>query len=196
MKLLFATTNAAKLASVSRVLGSYGITVERRDIELPELQGESAAEIAAGKATAAYAYVNAPVMVIDSALHIDALGGFPGPNVKWATRQIGIIGYLDLLARHADRSCRFEDAIAYLDAMRTSPLILVRSERGTIAPEPRGNPAGHKSPMATLFIPDGCDKTIAEMSPEEYHAYRTRPETERVYRDFAGTLTGTPTSFE
>lgn len=196
MKLHFVTTNAAKVASVARVLGGYGITVERRDLELPELQGETAAEVAAGKVAAAFAYVNAPVMVIDSALHFDALGGFPGTYVKWATRQIGIEGYLDLLARHENRSCRFVDAIAHLDATLSSPRIIVREERGTIALAPRGDPAGHKSPMATLFIPEGCDRTIAEMTPAEFHAYRTRPETERFYHEFAGQLTGTPTSFE
>lgn len=196
MKIVFVTTNAGKVASVARVLGGYGIAVERRDIDLPELQGETAAEVAAGKVSAAYAFMNAPVMVIDSALHLDALGGFPGTYVKWATRQVGIRGYLDLLARHADRSCRFVDAIAYLDATLASPRILVREERGTIALAPRGDPAGHKSAMATLFIPDGCDKTIAEMTPEEFQTYRTRPETERVYHEFAGQLTGSPTSFE
>lgn len=198
MKIFFATSNAAKVTSVARVLGSYGIEVGRADIDLPELQAETAKAVAAPKAIAAFAAIKAPVIVVDSALHIDALGGFPGTYVKWATKQLGLQGYLDLLARHASpeaRTCRFVDALAYMDGMWEQPQIFVREERGRIALAPAGDPAGHKSPTATVFIPEGCDKTIAEMSAEEFTAYRTRPSTEGFYRELAGWLTGTVTGF-
>ena len=45
MKIHFVTSNAAKLASVARVLGSYGIEVARADADLPELQADTAEEI-------------------------------------------------------------------------------------------------------------------------------------------------------
>lgn len=199
MKVLFATTNAAKVASVARVLGSRGITVERIDVELPELQADDAEGVALGKIRAALASLSVPVMVVDSAFHIDALGGFPGPYVKHVTAKIGIAGYLDLLSRHPDpgsRGCAFVDAVAYADPMLPAPLVFVRRERGTVADSPRGDPAGHKSPMATLFIPEGCGKTIAEMAPEELHAYRTRPTTEKVYHDLASAILHGQTSFE
>ncbi|HSD12560.1 MAG TPA: non-canonical purine NTP pyrophosphatase [Patescibacteria group bacterium] len=199
MKIFFATTNAAKVTSVARVLGAYGIAVERVDLELPELQAEEASGVALGKVRAALDALRAPVMVIDSAFHIDALGGFPGPYVKHVTKKIGIRGYLDLLARHPDpavRGCSFTDAVALAHPMLPAPLTFVRVERGRVADAPRGDPAGHKSPMATLFIPDGCDKTIAEMPPDEFHAYRTRPGTERVYHDLASAILHSQGSFE
>lgn len=199
MKLSFATTNAAKVASVSRVLGAYGIAVERVDLELPELQADDAEGVALGKIRAALSALRAPVVVVDSAFCIDALGGFPGPYVKHVTAKLGVRGYLDLLARFLaaqDRGCAFVDAVAYADPVLPAPLVFVRRERGTIADAPRGDPTGHKSPMAALFIPDGCDKTIAEMTPDELLAYRSRPQTEKVYHDLASAILHGQSSFE
>ncbi|HTM68673.1 MAG TPA: non-canonical purine NTP pyrophosphatase [Candidatus Binatia bacterium] len=193
MKLFFATTNAAKVTSVARVLGGYGIGVERVDLDLPELQADTAEEIATGKVRAALSALRERVIVVDSAFHIDALGGFPGPYVKHVTAKLGVDGYLDLLARHQDpaaRGCAFVDAVALADPSLPAPLVFVRRERGTIAPERRGDPVGHKSPVATLFVPEGCEKTIAEMAPDELLAYRSRPSTEKVYHDLAAALTG------
>ncbi|MEY4744924.1 MAG: hypothetical protein RL272_869 [Candidatus Parcubacteria bacterium] len=199
MKIFFATSNAAKVTSVARVLGSYGIAVERVDVELPELQADEASGVALGKVRAAMDVLRAPVMVVDSAFHIDALRGFPGPYVKHVTAKLGTQGYLDLLARHADpsaRGCAFKDAIAFADPALPAPLVFERVERGRVSDAPRGDPAGHKSKTAMLFIPDGCDKTIAEMAPEEFHAYRTRPGTERVYHDLASAILHMHASFE
>lgn len=198
MKIFFATTNAAKVASVARVLGAYGIEVVRADVDLPELQAETAAAVAAPKANAAYAAVRAPVIVIDSALHIDALGGFPGTYVKWATKQLGVQGYLDLLARHpapGSRGCAFVDALAYMDARTPTPQVFVREERGRIALAPEGDASAHKSPMASVFVPEGCDKAIAAMTSEEFTAYRTRPSTEGFYHQLVDWLTGTVEGF-
>ncbi len=199
MKVLFATTNAAKVTSVARVLGAYGIAVERVDLDLPELQADAAQDIALGKVRAALTILGAPVMVVDSAFHIDALGGFPGPYVKHVTAKIGTQGYLDLLARHPDasaRACAFVDAVAYANPILPVPLTFVRRETGIVAPASRGDPKGHKSPMAALFIPDGCGKTIAEMTAEELLAYRSRPETELAYRNLASAILHSTTSFE
>lgn len=199
MKLSFATTNPAKVASVARVLGAYGIDVERVELELPELQADDAEGVALGKIRAALSALRAPVMVVDSAFHVDALGGFPGPYVKHVTAKLGVRGYLDLLARFpdaADRGCAFVDAVAFADPSLPAPLVFVRRERGSIADAPRGNSAGHKSPMAALFIPDGCDKTIAEMTPDELLTYRSRPQTEKVYHDLASAILHGQTSFE
>ena len=200
LKLFFATSNAAKVTSVARVLGGRGIEVVRLDVDLPELQAESAAEIAVGKARAAYEVTKAPVIVIDSAFHIASLGGFPGTYVKWATQQIGVSGYLDLLARYtADsaRACTFVDALAYMDASHAKPLVLLRNEHGRVAKEPLGTlrPA-FKSPLATVFIPDGESKTLAEMTDEELAAYRSRSRMEHHLQTLADILTCTPQSFE
>jgi inosine/xanthosine triphosphate pyrophosphatase family protein len=95
-------------------------------------------------------------------------------------------GYLDLLARYREpRVCRFEDAIGYLDAKLDGPRIFLREETGSIAPAARGSSAGHKSAIATLFVPARQPKTIAEMTEAEFAAYRSRPAMEEHYRALA-----------
>jgi XTP/dITP diphosphohydrolase len=191
IKVFFATTNPGKVTSVQRVLSQYGIEVERRDIDLPELQGETASDVIVGKIRAAYERVEAPVMAIDSALHIDALNGWPGTDAKHATKRLGWEGYLALLRPipcfrpDRPRTCRFEDAIGYMDASMDAPRVFLRKEPGCLADFPIGDWSGHKSPLAALFIPQGCDKTLAEMTKEEFLEYRLRPETEQVYHDLA-----------
>ncbi|PHH75929.1 hypothetical protein CDD83_4343 [Cordyceps sp. RAO-2017] len=48
--------------------------------------------------------VNGPVLVEDTALCFNALGGLPGPYVKWFLSAIGHQGLNDLLAAYADKS--------------------------------------------------------------------------------------------
>ena len=187
MKLLFATTNKNKVPSVSRVLERYGIEVEQYDIDIPELQAESAVEIAAAKARWAFDKIGKPLMVIDSAFHIEKLKGFPGPNVKWATKQLGLEGYLRLLALwngEADRKCFFEDALAYMDGENNGPRIFRRRALGHLAEKVRGIATPEeKSPLWRLFIPEGHEKTLAEMLPDELRSHRSDPDIERPYQE-------------
>lgn len=192
MKLFFATSNAAKVTSVARVLGRHGIEVERVDIDLPEPQAELAWQIAEKKVAFAYERLKAPVIVADSAFHIDSLNGFPGVYVKHATAQLGLQGYLDLLARFPEESqrvCRFIDAIAYEDGSSHEPFFAERSEEGWLATAPRGAMREtFKSPLAQLYVPKGHHKTLAEMTDEELAAYRSSPEMESYLERLAYNL--------
>ncbi|OSX72376.1 hypothetical protein BU14_0442s0011 [Porphyra umbilicalis] len=60
-------------------------------LDLPELQGTPAA-IAGAKATAAAAAVGGPVLVEDTGLEFSALGGLPGPYIKWFLDALGVGG--------------------------------------------------------------------------------------------------------
>jgi XTP/dITP diphosphohydrolase len=187
---IFVTGNKNKVVSVARVLAEFGIEVVHGTADAPEIQAERVADVAAAKAQwASNAYFGErPVMVIDSGFVIHALNGFPGPNVKWATRQIGLDGYLRLMApwQHPDeRFCVFEDVIACV-MHGEEPKLFTRTVHGRLALEPRGaDRAEAKSPLWKLFIPEGFTKTLAEMSEAELMVHRQAPETERVYREFA-----------
>ena len=51
-------------------------------IDLPEYQGEPS-EIAIAKCKEAARHVKGPVMTEDTSLCFNALGGMPGPYIKW-----------------------------------------------------------------------------------------------------------------
>ena len=75
---------------------------------MPELQGASLEEIATKKVESAYALLGTPVIVEDTALCFNALGGLPGAYVKWFSEAVGSAG----LARMLDGfECRDAEAV-------------------------------------------------------------------------------------
>ncbi|MEY4722563.1 MAG: hypothetical protein RLZZ324_76 [Candidatus Parcubacteria bacterium] len=183
--LSFATSDARKVPPAARVLARYGITVTHHAMILPDVQDPSAAIVAGKKVFAAYAAVQGPVIVQDNALNIRALGLFPGTDVKRVTGEIGIQGYLDLLEGFQDRACWFTDAIVYIDHKSLSPVFFIRCEAGSIALAPDGDATRHSSPLASIFIPAGYDRTVAALTPPELAAYRARDEGDGFYHRLA-----------
>ena len=56
--------------------------IARGDLDLDELQSDIPEKIAAAKCRLAAEIVGGPVMIDDTALCFDALGGLPGPYIK------------------------------------------------------------------------------------------------------------------
>ena len=81
-------------------------------IDLPEFQGECD-DIALAKAALAAERVRGPVLVEDTSLCFDALGGLPGPYVKWFLDKTGHAGLNNLLAAYEDKSAYAQCCFAY-----------------------------------------------------------------------------------
>lgn len=74
----FITGNAKKLEEVIAILGKeFPRELVSRKIDLPELQGEMN-EVSIKKCKEAVKHVQGPVIVEDSCLCFNALGGLPG----------------------------------------------------------------------------------------------------------------------
>lgn len=195
MKLLFATGNPGKVVSPKRELAKFGIELDQvTAFDIKEIQADSAIEVAMYKASQAWQIARLPVMANDSGFHVEALGGFPGVYVKPVTEAIGLDGYLRLLSPWpilAERCCRFVDAWAVVFAEPSEGLdglmIFQREVKGRLALQPRGQDGSdQKSVLWKLFIPDGWDKTLAEMTEEELAAYRSH--FSNIYAEIAAWL--------
>nr|KAF6330109.1 inosine triphosphatase [Myotis myotis] len=78
-ELVFVTGNAKKLEEVIQILGDkFPCTLVAKKIDLPEYQGEPD-EISIQKCQEAARQVQGPVLVEDTCLCFNALGGLPGP---------------------------------------------------------------------------------------------------------------------
>ena len=77
---LFVTGNQHKADHLSRLLG---LPLEHIKLDLDEIQSADLEEVAAHKAKQAYELVKRPVFVEDVALGFEALGGLPGPFIKF-----------------------------------------------------------------------------------------------------------------
>jgi non-canonical purine NTP pyrophosphatase (RdgB/HAM1 family) len=155
---VFVTGRAEKAREAERL----GFRFERMDLDLAERQALDPAEIVESKARDAYAKLARPVVVEDSGLAIKAWNGFPGALVKWLEKSAGLEAMARMLDRFPDRSAIAACAVAYFDGER---VVTARGEvSGAIATTPRGE-GGFG--WDALFIPDGSDRTFAEMSGEE-----------------------------
>jgi non-canonical purine NTP pyrophosphatase (RdgB/HAM1 family) len=155
---VFVTGRAEKAREAERL----GFRFERRDLDLAEPQALDPADIVESKARDAYAKLARPVVVEDSGLAIKAWNGFPGALVKWLEKSAGLEAIARMLDRFPDRSATATCAVAYFDGEH---VVQGRGEvSGVIAQAPRGK-GGFG--WDALFIPEGSDRTFAEMSGEE-----------------------------
>ncbi|RNF19961.1 Inosine triphosphate pyrophosphatase family protein isoform 1 [Trypanosoma conorhini] len=158
-RLTLVTGNDGKRREVQACLAGH-VLVENAKLDLPEIQSSSVAEISRNKALAAYELLKRPVLVEDTALCFEALGGLPGPYVKWFLEKMAPVGLGKLLqgfdTRRAYALCVFTycagpDAVLQFEG---------RCD-GTIVEAPRGEGGfGWDS----IFEPDeGRGQTYAEM---------------------------------
>lgn len=158
LPVVFVTSRAEKAWEAERL----GFTIERLDVDLPEPQALDPSEVVEQKARSAYAMLSRPVLVEDSGLAIRAWGGFPGALVKWVESSAGVAALPRMLDAFEDRGATAICAIAYCDG---GEIITARGEaHGAIAAAPRGS-GGFG--WDTVFVPEGSDRTFAEMAPEE-----------------------------
>lgn len=173
MTIVLASANAGKVQELKQILEPILPAVEI--IPAPEFlgnweieeTGETLEENAYLKATHVFERLWRPVIADDTGLEVAALGGLPGvrtarfagPN---ATALENNLLLLERLAGHTDRRAQFRTVLCYRDNLRT--IFAEGTCSGTIAEQPRGTYGFGYDP---LFIPDGYDRTFAEMEPDE-----------------------------
>ena len=71
------------------------------------------------------------------------------------------------------RQCEFRECWVYRDAVSDDPMFFEEVLPGILTDEPKGSFADDSwSPLWLIFIPEGADKTLAEMTHEEREAWR------------------------
>lgn len=178
MKLYFASRNVHKLAEIGDLLPA-GIELCSLDglglpDELPET-GSTLEENAQQKSELVCVQAGMPAFSDDTGLLVDALGGEPGVySARYAglppNPQANIEKLLHALQGHKNRAARFETVIAF--SQPGEKTLLFRGQvSGHISTEPRGEGGFGYDPV---FIPDGYDRTFAQMSAAEKNALSHR----------------------
>ena len=162
MGLTFATGNAGKFAEAQAVMASRGITLEPWTHGYTEVQADTLDEVALAGAAELAPRIDGSFFLEDAGLFVDALNGFPGVYSAYVYRTLGCEGILRLMEDVSDRRSRFEAVIAYRDGSTTR---LFRGvARGTLASAVRGT---HGFGFDPIFVPDGAQRTFAELSAKE-----------------------------
>ena len=168
MKVIFITGNSDKARMLRENLG---YDVEHRKVELDEIQSLDSAKIVEHKVRQAYQIVKGPVLVEDVSLKLGAMGGLPGPLIKWFLEELGAEGICDIANKMDNHNAVAEVCYGYYDG--TTFKLFHGQKKGTISPEVRGDDFGWNR----AFIPDGSTKTYAEMGGEEAKVFSLRSTT-------------------
>lgn len=163
MKISFVTTNRHKFLEVKKILSEFGIGAEQVDEELPEPDG-TIDFVAKHKARHAADKLGKPVVVEDTGLFFESYTNFPGPNPKFVFESIGYDGIMRLL-KGLSRKAYFRTAAAYCEPGK-EPMLFDGIMKGEIT-EKVFNPGRDAMPYDRIFIPEGHDRTISDMTLEE-----------------------------
>lgn len=193
-EIIFATSNSGKVATLQSHLAIHGldnIEVVQSTFDLIEPQAATALEVATSKAKQAYQIAKAPILVDDSSFHIYALGGFPGPYIKYMLDTVGAEGIVRFMEGKQDRRAYGMSALVFVDEQGKIHNFSVQGADGTIAEEVRESVDDSGwSDLWKIFIPEGSTKTLSQMTPED-HEMRHKSESGRSsYNHFAEWLEG------
>ncbi|RUS88476.1 hypothetical protein EGW08_003734 [Elysia chlorotica] len=101
-------------------------------------------------------------MVEDVSLCFNALGGMPGPYIKWFLKSIGPAGLHKMLHGFEDKSAYAQCIFGYSSGEEGSTIHIFDGRCSGRIVEPRGSTEFGWDP---IFEPEGYDKTYAEMEP-------------------------------
>jgi len=162
VKLTLITGNPGKLAEARRILGPVsGLELAAESIDLPEIQSLDLVEVLRAKGAEAFRRLGRPVVVDETGLALAALGGFPGPLIKWMLAAVGAAGVARAAHALGDLRATARCALLYLDGERE--VIGEGAVDGTLVHPPRGERGFGWDP---IFLPDGESLTYGELSAE------------------------------
>lgn len=177
MKIVFATNNAHKLQEIREILGPTFEIVSLADIgcheDIPET-GNSLEANAHQKAEYVFDKYHIGCFADDTGLEVDALNGEPGVHsARYAEgtdhdSEANMRKLLDRLGDNTNRKARFRTVISLIQMEEGNPLCsreyrFEGTVEGSIAYEKHGTEGFGYDPV---FIPEGYDKSFAELGEE------------------------------
>lgn len=173
MKLIFVTTNKHKFEEVKEILKPYPIVLTQENLDYPENHDASLEEIAREGARWCAEKLGAPCVVEDTGLYFTAYNNFPGALPKFVFHALSYKGIFKLLAED-DRGAYFK-TVAALAEPGGEPRLFEGMMRGSITEEVRRMEAD-VMPYDRIFIPQGEERTISEMTMKEKNGFSQRAE--------------------
>jgi non-canonical purine NTP pyrophosphatase (RdgB/HAM1 family) len=154
----FITGNQNKADYLAKYLG---VPIDHVRLDLDEIQSLNLNEIVEHKVRQAYEKTGEPVIVEDVSLEFDALGGLPGPFIKFFMEKVPeetICNMINGLSRKAIARCVF----GYFDGNDLK--LFEGSLEGEIAESPSGD---NGFGWDRIFIPQGYEVTRASLAEED-----------------------------
>jgi len=174
--LYYITENPDKITSVKRNLKGSGIKIQPKAVELLEIQSANVEKIIQEKAKYAFSIIKKPLIVNDASWEITALGGFPGPYMKYVNKWLHAFDIINLMSGHLNREVFFNDNLYYIDEKREK----LFSEK--VSGEVLMAPKGKSRPSDEVFTFRKDKKTIASCINDGLDSFDGR---QKLWQEFA-----------
>jgi XTP/dITP diphosphohydrolase len=198
-RLVLASANTGKVAELNRILAAGHVGVQLAGLEefpgAPDVAetGATFADNALLKASALAKFTGLPAVGDDSGICVDALNGMPGVlSARWSGAHGDDPANLRLLlGQLSDVPDERRGAHFYCAAALVLPSgrehVSQGQLRGRLIREPRGSNGFGYDP---IFVPDGHERTTAEMAPAEKDAISHRGRAFRALAPVIAALVG------
>lgn len=167
--IIYVTGNYGKYVSVKEHFEEKNIGIDFYEYDFDEIEINDIEKISQKKALDAYKILQSPCFVADSGFYIDDYPnnpGYPGAFVKRSGISSNIDELLVTMEKQKNRACRFVDCLTFYDGKEFYTFYGVSC--GTLAFSKKGDQIKRaKSNLWYVFIPNNCQKTLAEMTDEE-----------------------------
>ena len=180
MKILLATNNKHKIDEIKETINK--LSNKKVEIVYPKLlnidfepkeTGKTFEENSFIKASTFFYLTKIPTLSDDSGLEVEALNGLPGVNSARFSEPHNDIAnrqkLLEIMKEKQNRNARFKTVLAYYNGKNV--LYFNGICEGKIIAEERGSNGFGYDP---IFIPNGYDKTFAEMTTIEKNSLSHR----------------------
>ena len=179
---VLASGNAGKLRELEALLAPLGLALSAQSafgIETPPETGNTFVANALLKARHAARIAARPALADDSGIEVDALQGRPGVySARYAGEGASDRANLEKMLQElrsvplAKRSARYQCIIVLVnDANDPQPILAQGTWEGRIGLQPQGSGGFGYDP---IFVPEGSDRTAAQLSPEEKNSVSHR----------------------
>lgn len=165
-QVVLVTGNPGKLKELLAIAPAH-LNISAQEAGLHEIQSLDLQEIVEFKLREAYRQIGKPVIVEDVSAELASLNGLPGPFVKFFVQQLGRDA-LYQIQKVPNDAVTIRCLAGYFDGQET--LFGEGVVRGHIT-APRGE---HGFGFDSVVVPDGGDRTFAEMTTDEKNAISHR----------------------
>lgn len=173
LNIAFVTGNAMKQREINMILsnnaatsdddGKSFVNLRILDVDLPEIQEINTEAVAKNKAIQGAQLAGGACVVEDTSLEFNALGGMPGPFIKWFQDKLGSDGLHKILIGYEDKSAAAVCTLAFCPYPHADPVVFTGRCEGTIVEPIEGRGFGWDS----IFVPDGQTEPFSCMETEE-----------------------------
>lgn len=183
-KLAFITTNKHKFLEIAEILKQYDIEVEHLDMDYEEAKEDEMAAVCKKASKLLADKLNKPLIVEDTGLFFKAYKNFPGPHPKFVINSLGFEGIFRLL-KDQDHSAYFKTVIGYCEPGQ-EPIIFEGEMNGKIL-DKIIKPDVEDMPYNHIFMPEGTDKAVIDLTLSEKVAINQRGAAARALGEFLNT---------